>query len=110
MEEMRRGMLAQILDGSARERRMFLEITQYNILIIFIVNRISIVKPERARAIEDLIIRMARAGQLQGKLNEQGVIDLLEQIRGSEEQQQPKIVINRRRFDDDEDEDDYDFS
>jgi programmed cell death protein 5 len=93
MEEMRQSMLTQILDNTARER----------------LNRISIVKPDRARAIEDLIIRMARTGQLGGKLNEKGIIDLLEQIRSSEEESQPKIIINRRRFDDSDD-DEYDFS
>ena len=64
MEEMRRTMLAQILDNKARER----------------LNRISIVKPEKARGFEDLIIRMARSGQINGKLGEQQIIDLLEQV------------------------------
>jgi programmed cell death protein 5 len=44
------------------------------------VNRISIVKPDKARAVEDMVIRMARMGQLSGKLGEQQVIDLLEQV------------------------------
>ncbi|KAF9147079.1 hypothetical protein BGX20_006759, partial [Mortierella sp. AD010] len=47
MEEMRRTMLVQILDGEARER----------------LSRIAIVKAEKARAVEDLLIRMAQGGQ-----------------------------------------------
>ncbi len=46
----------------------------------WLVNRISIVKPDKARAVEDMVIRMARMGQLSGKLGEQQVIDLLEQV------------------------------
>ncbi|KAI8608951.1 PDCD5-related protein [Chytriomyces sp. MP71] len=72
MDEMRRTMLIQLLDNSARER----------------LARISIVKPEKARAVEDLLIRMAQSGQLRGKVNENMLIDLLEQLN---EQQAAKV-------------------
>ncbi|GBC05905.1 hypothetical protein RclHR1_00650024 [Rhizophagus clarus] len=83
-------MLSQILDNEARER----------------LARISMVKAEKARAVEDLLIRMAQTGQLRGKVNESQLIEILEQIN---QQQKPetKIVYNRRKFDDDEDEDDF---
>jgi programmed cell death protein 5 len=89
------------------------------------------VKADKARAVEDLLIRMAQAGQLRGKVSESQLIEILEQIN---QQQKPetKIVVstnflfceyfihiniffnsfltfakyNRRKFDD-EDEDDY---
>jgi hypothetical protein len=58
------------------------------------VNRISIVKPDRARAVEELIIRMARSGQIRGKVTEQQLIELLEGIKESEVTE-PKIVVRR---------------
>jgi hypothetical protein len=59
------------------------------------VNRISIVKPERARAVEELIIRMARTGQIRGKLTEPQMIELLEGLKESEAPSEPKIVLVR---------------
>ncbi|CAI2192805.1 15912_t:CDS:2 [Funneliformis geosporum] len=90
-EETRQAMLTQILENQARER----------------LARISMVKADKARAVEDLLIRMVQAGQLRGKVSEPQLIELLEQIN---QQQKPetKIVFNRRKFDD-EDEDDYNF-
>ena len=44
MESMRENMLQQVLDNTARER----------------LNRISMVKPEKARAVEDLLLRMVQ--------------------------------------------------
>ncbi|KAJ3411349.1 hypothetical protein HDV05_002370 [Chytridiales sp. JEL 0842] len=64
MDEMRRTMLAQLLDNEARER----------------LARISIVKPEKARAVEDLLIRMAQTGQIRDKVKESMLIDLLGQL------------------------------
>ncbi|RIA80571.1 PDCD5-related protein [Glomus cerebriforme] len=89
IEETRQAMLTQILDNEARER----------------LARISMVKADKARAVEDLLIRMAQTGQLRGKVSESQLIEILEQIN---QQQKPetKIVYNRRKFDD-EDEDDY---
>ncbi|CAG8663514.1 3600_t:CDS:2, partial [Funneliformis caledonium] len=50
-EETRQAMLTQILENQARER----------------LARISMVKADKARAVEDLLIRMVQAGQLRGK-------------------------------------------
>lgn len=58
-----------------------------------LVNRISIVKADKARQVEELIIRMARAGQLQGKIGESQLIDLLEQIRETQEPEATKRVV-----------------
>ncbi|KAK9707775.1 hypothetical protein K7432_009985 [Basidiobolus ranarum] len=90
-EELRRSMLTQILDNQARER----------------IARISIVKAEKARAVEDLLIRMAQTGQLRGKVTESHLIELLEQIN-SQQKPETKIVFNRRKFDDDSD-DEFDL-
>ncbi|GAB5586898.1 hypothetical protein Unana1_01798 [Umbelopsis nana] len=93
MEEMRRTMLVQILDNEARER----------------LARINMVKADKARAVEDLLIRMAQSGQLRSKVSEKQLIDLLGQINQQDAgASQTKIVYNRRRFDDDSD-DEYDL-
>ncbi|CAO3678134.1 unnamed protein product [Umbelopsis vinacea] len=93
MEEMRRTMLVQILDNEARER----------------LARINMVKADKARAVEDLLIRMAQSGQLRSKVSEKQLIELLGQINQQDAgASQTKIVYNRRRFDDDSD-DDYDL-
>jgi programmed cell death protein 5 len=89
-EEMRRAMLTQILDNAARER----------------LARISIVKPDKARAVEDIVIRMARAGAIRGKVTEQQLIELLENVN-QQTQPQTKIVYNRRKAME-SDEDDWD--
>ncbi|KAJ3100763.1 hypothetical protein HDU97_001934 [Phlyctochytrium planicorne] len=85
MEEMRRQMLTQLLDGEARER----------------LARISIVKADKARAVEDLLIRMAQGGQMRGKVNEKMLIDLLEQI--NETKTEAKYNVRRRADDSDDD-------
>ncbi|CAJ0831469.1 13520_t:CDS:2 [Entrophospora sp. SA101] len=80
VEETRQAMLSQILDNEARER----------------------LKADKARAVEDLLIRMVQTGQIRGKVSETQLIGLLEQIK---QQQKPetKIVYNRRKFGDDSD-------
>jgi programmed cell death protein 5 len=77
MEEMRRTMLSQVLDGTARER----------------LSRIAIVKPEKGRAVEDLILKMARSGQLRAKLNEDQLIEMLGQINQTAEAAPKKILV-----------------
>eukprot|EP01136_Pigoraptor_vietnamica_P019158 Opistho-1_new@66383 len=87
-EDARAAMLSSILDQSARAR----------------LGRIASVKPEKARAVEELIIRMARTGQLGGKVDEAQLISLLEQVGGAEKKAATSIKFNRRKMDsDDED-------
>ncbi|KAI9351291.1 PDCD5-related protein [Obelidium mucronatum] len=91
MEEMRRTMLIQLLDNSARER----------------LARISMVKQEKARAVEDLLIRMAQSGQLRGKINENMLIDLLGQLNEQQSAKvESKIKITRRNVADSDDDED----
>ncbi|CAO3664094.1 hypothetical protein G6F70_001431 [Rhizopus microsporus] len=89
MEEMRRNMLYQILDNSARER----------------LGRIQMVKADKARAVEDLLIRMAQTNQLRSKVTENQLIDLLGQINRQESSAtSSRIVYNRRHYDDSDEE------
>ena len=50
------------------------------------------VKPEKARAIEDLIIRMAQTGQIRAKLEENQLIELLAQLEP--EAKPAKVVVS----------------
>ncbi|GAA5991345.1 hypothetical protein JCM5350_006991 [Sporobolomyces pararoseus] len=66
-EEQRRTIMRQILSTEARER--------------------PLVKPERARAIEQLLMRMAQSGQLRGRVSEEQLIDVLDQVEAMEKGQ-----------------------
>ncbi|KAG0170515.1 hypothetical protein DFQ28_001977 [Apophysomyces sp. BC1034] len=71
--------------------------------------RIQMVKADKARAVEDLLIRMAQSNQLRNQVTEKQLVDLLGQINQQEPSaSQTRIVYNRRRFDDDSD-DEYDL-
>ncbi|KAL7343729.1 double-stranded DNA-binding domain-containing protein [Rhodotorula toruloides] len=67
-DEMRRTMMSQILSPEARER----------------LSRIALVKPERAKSIEQLLMRMAQSGQIRGKVSEDQLIDVLDQVEAME--------------------------
>ena len=60
-------MLAQILSPEARER----------------LARIRIVKEDKARGVEEMLIRMAQTGQIRGKVSESALIDILGQVNES---------------------------
>ncbi|ODQ65482.1 DNA-binding TFAR19-related protein [Nadsonia fulvescens var. elongata DSM 6958] len=96
-EEQRVSVLAQILTPSARER----------------LSRIRIVRMDRARGVEDLLIRMARSGQIQQKVDEPQLVSMLDQISRQEvKSRETKIIFDRRQTveaDDVEEEDDDDF-
>jgi len=84
-EERRAALIQQVLTPEARER----------------LSRIHLVKPEKARAVEDMILRAAQSGQLGGMVDEQNLISLLGQL--SKNTTQPKITIQRKkRFDEDD--------
>ncbi|KAI3435780.1 hypothetical protein D9Q98_001838 [Chlorella vulgaris] len=79
-EEQRRAMLMNIMQPSARER----------------LARISLVKPDKARAIEDMILMAARRGQIQEKVSEPRLIELLEKV-SEQSEKKSKVTIQRRR-------------
>ncbi|KAL4189734.1 hypothetical protein AMTRI_Chr08g208600 [Amborella trichopoda] len=79
-DERRQLMLSQILSSQARER----------------LARIALVKPEKARSVEDVILRAAQMGQITEKVSEERLITLLEQIN-NQTSKQTKVTIQRRR-------------
>uniref|UniRef100_A0A4X2L0R1 Programmed cell death protein 5 n=1 Tax=Vombatus ursinus TaxID=29139 RepID=A0A4X2L0R1_VOMUR len=88
--EMRNNILAQVLDQSARAR----------------LSNLALVKPEKAKAVENYLIQMARYGQLSGKVSEQGLIEILEKVS---QQTEKKITVkfNRRKVMDSDEDDEY---
>lgn len=46
----------------------------------FAVARIGLVSPERSAQIESILLRMAQSGQLRGRVNEEQLIGLLQQV------------------------------
>jgi programmed cell death protein 5 len=69
------------------------------------VGRIQMVKADKARAVEDLLIRMAQSNQLRSKVTEKQLIDLLGQINQQDStSSQTRIVYNRRQYDDSDEE------
>jgi programmed cell death protein 5 len=84
LEETRQHILSQVTTANARER----------------LSRIALVKPDKARAVEDMIIRAGQSGSLTQKVDEAKLIQLLEQL--SEQKKETKITIQRRRYNDDD--------
>ena len=64
--ERRGAALASLMDPKARER----------------LSRIALVKPEKAQALENMLLQAAQRGQLGGKVTEDALIKMLEQING----------------------------
>jgi programmed cell death protein 5 len=85
-EQMRRDLLATALEPAARERRtchylvLSLILPQKMDSARFTVSRIALVSPTRSNQIESILLRMLQAGQLRGRVSEQQLIDLLEQV------------------------------
>ena len=89
-EQMRRDLMATVLDTAARERRASFKHPYRNRKeldrlfsdpLLVLVSRISLVSPERSRQIEGILVRMAQSGQLRGRVSENQLIELLEQVR-----------------------------
>eukprot|EP00316_Scyphosphaera_apsteinii_P025810 CAMPEP_0119335176 /NCGR_PEP_ID=MMETSP1333-20130426/88917_1 /TAXON_ID=418940 /ORGANISM="Scyphosphaera apsteinii, Strain RCC1455" /LENGTH=134 /DNA_ID=CAMNT_0007345657 /DNA_START=20 /DNA_END=424 /DNA_ORIENTATION=- len=86
-EEARKEMLSQLLAPDAKER----------------LSRISLVKPEKAKKLEEMVIQMARSGRLQKQLSDAQLKHMLEQISGGEDEtKRNQIQFDRKRYDDDD--------
>ena len=100
-EERRIHILDQILEPAAKER----------------MKRLALTRKEKARAVEDSLINAATNGRLGGKVTEEQLIQMLEQISGEDSTAgsgsggggKGKVNIQRRKYGfDDEDDDDND--
>jgi hypothetical protein len=71
----------------------------WNCSVLCVVSRIQMVKPDKARAVEDLLIRMAQSNQLRNKVTEPQLIDLLGQLNQQESgSTQNRVVVRQRRI------------
>ena len=86
---MRASLLSQILTPEAADR----------------LGRIRLVKESRATSVENRLIVLARSGQLQGKVSEDQLKQLLGAVAEHEDQEQ-KVTVSRRKGWDDDDLDD----
>ncbi|RWS24644.1 programmed cell death protein 5-like protein [Leptotrombidium deliense] len=101
-------ILSQILSQEARARRN----KRLQIFSIFLiafsnliaVNTLKTAKPEKAKAVEDILINNARMGVIGGKLSESDLIGVLEKIN-QQFSKETKVKFDRRRANLDSDED-----
>ncbi|XP_022091948.1 programmed cell death protein 5-like [Acanthaster planci] len=87
-EDMINSILTQVLDQNARAR----------------LNSIALVKPEKAKMVEMMLIQMAQTGQLPGRIGEDQLKGLLEKV-SMQTQRKTKINFDRRRVMDSDDDD-----
>ena len=106
MEDMKNGILSQILDQKARAR----------------LNTLMIAKPDKGKQVEAMLCQMAQTGQLGGKLGDdelKGLLDRQLQHHGTDKyynghhrmtsgQSASKVKFDRRRAAMDSDDDDLD--
>lgn len=78
--------LSTILDNNARER----------------LSRVRIVRPDRADAVEQYIMKLISMNAISRKLNEQDVVDILQNL-SKDEKSATKIIFDRKNNDDDDD-------
>lgn len=88
--DMRNSILTQVLDQSARAR----------------LNNLALVKPEKAKAVENYLIQGARFGKLGGKISESGLIEILQSV-SQQTEKKTTVKFNRQRVMDSDDDDDY---
>lgn len=82
--------------------------TYINSVVLFgAVSRIALVKPEKARSIEDMILTAVKRGALREKVTEERLIELLEQVNERQGQRTKVTIQRRRRVFDEDDEDDF---
>lgn len=102
-EEQRASILDQILEPDAAAR----------------ISRLSLVKKEKARLVEDSLIKAATTGALKSKVTDAQLIAMLEQLNPKDGEKggaiggKKGIVIQRRKYgmdDDDDDDNDDDLS
>jgi len=85
-QEMTNNALGQILDQSARAR----------------LNNVAMVNPGKAAKVEQMLIQMARQGQISSKMNEQALAQLLSKVPS---EKKSEVKFERRRIMDSDDSD-----
>jgi len=89
-EEMRKELLQKVLTPEALER----------------LHRIGLVKADKARKLEDMVLMMAQKGQVQSQITDSYMKQMLEGISDGEDKTKSGISFDRRRFGDESDDED----
>ena len=61
------------------------------------MSRIALVKPSRARGVENMILAAAQRGALTERVSEERLVGMLSQISEREAAAAPRVTIQRRR-------------
>ena len=69
------------------------------------MNSIALVKPEKAKMVENMLLQMAQTGQITSKLDEGSLISLLERLN-TQTQKKTTVKFDRRRHALDSDDED----
>lgn len=69
------------------------------------LSRVSLVRPDRAAAVEKYLAQLASTGQLRGKVSERDIVQILDRIAREKE---TKIIFDRRDGNDEEDDEEDD--
>ena len=85
-------MLSTFLTPAAKER----------------LDRIALVKPEKAVAVSQMINSMAQRGALTEKITDERIKGMLNSVTGNE-RPTTKVTIQRKRYGDEDDDEDYDL-
>ena len=93
MEEQRRVMLDQIMTTEARER----------------LANIALVKKDKARTLEDMLISAAQQGKLGGKVTKDQFVQMLEGVSDQMEKKTKVVMRRRKGFDESDDDNDDDL-
>lgn len=89
-EEFKNQILSQALSQEARAR----------------LNTIAVAKPEKAALVENMLLRMVQMGQIQTKLQEADLINMLERV-SEQTQRKTTVKFDRRRAGLDDSDEDY---
>lgn len=73
------------------------------------LNRVAIVKPDNARAVEEHLIKMARSGKIKAQVTEHDIVRMLDEVGGALSGVVKKVVITRKKRADEDDDDDDDL-
>lgn len=85
-------MMSQLLEPEAYER----------------LSRVRLVKPERASAVEQHLMKLYQAGAIRRKISENQIVDILEKVASDERKQgSTTIVFDRRDKSGEGDDDDF---
>jgi len=93
-EEMREDLLTRLLAPDAKER----------------IARLSLVKPDKARKLGDMVIQMGRGGRMQQPLSDTQLKNMLEKISEGATSKVGDIQLDRRRYANDDSDSDIDLS